>query len=102
MWGLFWTGSWPWLTAWRRDVPAAGPPSGWKQEHDQAADADAASACVGEAERVGSWRFQQLVAAGWPDGYAVILASLVDVDLHVACDLLARGCSVDLAYRILS
>ena len=37
------------------------------------------------------WRFQQLVAAGWPEQQALVLAAHHDIDLHLACDLLANG-----------
>jgi hypothetical protein len=50
---------------------------------------------------VEDWRFEQLVAAGWPEQQALILAANHDVDLHLACDLLAKGCDLALAWEIL-
>ena len=47
------------------------------------------------------WRFDQLVGAGWPEQLALVLAANHDIDLHVACDLLAKGCDVALAWEIL-
>jgi hypothetical protein len=50
---------------------------------------------------VDDWRFEQLVAAGWPEQQALVLAARHDVDLHLACDLLAKGCDPALAWDIL-
>lgn len=47
------------------------------------------------------WRFQQLVSAGWPEQQALVLAANHDVDLHLACDLLAQGCDPTVAWEIL-
>ena len=52
------------------------------------------------AEAVLRWRFEALVAAGYDAGSALILASHVEVDLHEAADLLARGCPPETAMRI--
>lgn len=51
-------------------------------------------------EAVLRWRFEALVEAGYDAGNALILASHVEVDLHQAADLLARGCPPDTAMRI--
>ena len=48
-----------------------------------------------------AWRIDQLTRAGYPDLAAIALAASADVDLHVAVDLVARGCSPSLAVRIL-
>jgi len=48
-----------------------------------------------------SWRTAQLRAAGCPRLEAGRLAERPDVDLHVAVDLLRRGCPPELALRIL-
>ena len=50
---------------------------------------------------VDDWRFQQLVAAGWPEADAVMLAARHEIDLHLACDLLAKGCDSSTAWEIL-
>jgi hypothetical protein len=50
---------------------------------------------------VEDWRFQQLVSAGWREQQALVLAASRDVDLHLACDLLAEGCDPDIALQIL-
>ncbi len=52
-------------------------------------------------ERVRSWRIEQLRRAGYPARAARTLGIRRDVDLHLALDLLARGCSAELAVRIL-
>lgn len=49
-----------------------------------------------------NWRFEQLEGAGYPVDVAIVLAERSDVDLHLACRLLARGASVDEALRILT
>lgn len=49
-----------------------------------------------------SWRYEQLELAGYPVDVAVMLAERSDVDLHVACDLLEHGASVDEALRIIT
>ena len=50
---------------------------------------------------VEDWRFQQLLRAGWPEQQALLLAADHDVDLHLACDLLASGCDAAIACEIL-
>jgi len=54
-----------------------------------------------EDERVARWRLEQLLRAGYDETAALILADLVDVDLHLATDLVSHGCSSDTALRIL-
>jgi hypothetical protein len=54
-----------------------------------------------EDERVARWRLEQLLRAGYDDTAALILADLLDVDLHLAVDLVSRGCAADTALRIL-
>jgi hypothetical protein len=49
---------------------------------------------------VEDWRFQQLVKAGWPEEQALSLAANHHVDLHLACDLLAKGCDPTVALQI--
>jgi hypothetical protein len=54
-----------------------------------------------EMERIERWRAEELERAGYEPRAAGRLAVRHDVDLHVAVDLLARGCPADLALRIL-
>ncbi len=54
-----------------------------------------------EAELVRSWRTQALERAGYPATLATKLAELMYVDVHKATDLLRRGCSPELALKIL-
>jgi hypothetical protein len=54
-----------------------------------------------EDERVARWRLEQLLRAGYDDTAALVLADLVDVDLHLAVDLVSQGCASDTALRIL-
>jgi hypothetical protein len=54
-----------------------------------------------EIERIENWRHEALARAGYDRESAVVLAASHDVDLHMAVDLLQRGCSVDLALQIL-
>jgi hypothetical protein len=55
----------------------------------------------GESDRVEHWRHQELERAGYDSESAIVLAASHDVDLHLAVDLLKRGCTVDLALQIL-
>ena len=49
-----------------------------------------------------AWRAERLAAAGFSDRTALKLAFNRDVDMHLACDLLAKGCPVRTAVRIVS
>lgn len=53
-------------------------------------------------EQVREWRFEQLQAAGYPQGEAFVLAGRLDVDLHVALRLIGAGCPAATAARILT
>ena len=53
-----------------------------------------------EVEALLRWRFEQLMRAGYDAGSAMILASHVEVDLHDATRLLARGCPPETAMQI--
>jgi hypothetical protein len=53
------------------------------------------------ATEILTWRYETLLEAGYPDRHALLLATRDDVDLHLACDLVARGCPVGTAVRIL-
>ena len=54
-----------------------------------------------QAEDVLRWRFRELVRVGFDPCDAMILASHVEIDIHAAADLVARGCSPETAARIL-
>jgi hypothetical protein len=54
-----------------------------------------------ELERVERWRTAELMRVGFPGDDAVRLAARLDVDLHEAIELVQRGCSPELAVRIL-
>jgi hypothetical protein len=54
-----------------------------------------------EQELVESWRATELERAGYPPALAAELASRMDVDLHLAVELLSKGCSPELALNIL-
>ena len=54
------------------------------------------------AKLVAAWRRDQLVAAGFPLPAARRLARDPRYDLHALLELVTRGCSPDLAERILA
>jgi hypothetical protein len=54
-----------------------------------------------EIELVEAWRAEQLEMAGYDAPAAAELALRQDVDLHVAVNLVARGCPTELALKIL-
>ncbi len=54
-----------------------------------------------EAELVEAWRAEQLEMAGYGAQAAAELAIRPDVDLHVALNLVQRGCPTELALKIL-
>jgi hypothetical protein len=54
-----------------------------------------------EAERIERWRAKELERAGYDRADADELAARNDVDLHLAVELLERGCPVQTALRIL-
>ena len=53
-----------------------------------------------EVDAVRRWRFDELVRAGYEDEDALELAFHLDVDLHVATNLVRRGCPSSTAVRI--
>jgi hypothetical protein len=61
------------------------------------------SAAVGEIDVDGvlRWRYDELVAAGYRALDAARLARARSIDLHLAVDLLRRGCDPETALRIL-
>jgi len=54
-----------------------------------------------EFELVEAWRAEQLELAGYGAAAAAELAARHDVDLHVATEMLTRGCAPELALKIL-
>ncbi len=54
-----------------------------------------------EAERVVGWRREELERAGYDRVDARKLAERLDIDLHVAVDLVRRGCPHAVAVEIL-
>ena len=61
----------------------------------------ARSAILDMQDEVLLWRIAQLARAGYNSECAVELAMADNVDLHVATDLLRRGCPFETATRIL-
>ena len=56
---------------------------------------------LSEQELVERWRAEELERAGYPPQAAFELAARSDVDLHLAAELLTKGCSTELALQIL-
>ncbi|MDQ3778634.1 MAG: hypothetical protein M3310_07215 [Actinomycetota bacterium] len=54
-----------------------------------------------ELDKIERWRTEELQRAGYGTRAAARLATRHDVDLHVAVELVARGCPPELATRIL-
>ena len=54
-----------------------------------------------ETERIQQWRAEALERAGYEPRAASRIAARQDVDLHTATELLERGCSPELALKIL-
>ena len=59
------------------------------------------AAKVTESDPVRRWRAEQLQLAGYGPSDALVLSGRRDVDVHLAAELLARGCPVETAIRIL-
>lgn len=55
-----------------------------------------------EAARVVCWRASELLRVGYAAEAAMELAERSDVDLHVALELVERGCPPELALKILA
>lgn len=64
-------------------------------------DGELLAVCEDESESVARWRENELVLAGWRSGMARVISEQTDIDLHVACRLLALGCDQHTAWRIL-
>ncbi len=56
---------------------------------------------VTAADPVRHWRVEALIQAGYPPCDALVLSRRADVDLHLAIELLERGCPPETAVRIL-
>ena len=54
-----------------------------------------------EQELVERWRAEELERAGFGPADAASIAARMDIDLHVAIELLLKGCSPELAKQIL-
>jgi hypothetical protein len=54
-----------------------------------------------EIERILRWRAGELERAGYRPDQAAELAGRPDIDLHLAVELLERGCPTAVALRIL-
>jgi hypothetical protein len=54
-----------------------------------------------EHERIERWRAEELEKAGYDVWAAAQLAASPEVDLHLAVELVERGCAPDLALKIL-
>ena len=54
-----------------------------------------------ELERIERWRAEELMRAGYGTRAAGRIAARHDLDLHRAVELLERGCSAELATKIL-
>jgi hypothetical protein len=54
-----------------------------------------------ERERVEKWRAETLERVGYDSTSAALLATQHDVDLHLAIELVERGCPPEVAIRIL-
>jgi hypothetical protein len=63
--------------------------------------AETALALDTELERIEQWRQEELERAGYSVRDAARIAARHDVDLHLAVDLVASGCSHELALQIL-
>jgi hypothetical protein len=54
-----------------------------------------------ELEKIERWRAEELMRAGYGTRAAGRIAARHDIDLHRAVELLERGCSAELAVKIL-
>ena len=54
-----------------------------------------------EIERIIRWRLEQLKQAGYEHQQALAIAAKTEIDLHLATNLLRRGCPPTLAGHIL-
>ena len=54
-----------------------------------------------ELERIEQWRAEELERAGYPVRDTELLAQRLDIDLHLAIDLVRQGCPIPVALQIL-
>ena len=54
-----------------------------------------------ELERIELWRAEELERAGYPVRDAELIAQRLDIDLHLAIDLISQGCPIPVALQIL-
>jgi len=54
-----------------------------------------------QEDPVRRWRREELERAGYPKTYAALLGNLEEIDLHVAVELVLKGCPLETALRIL-
>lgn len=66
------------------------------------AHAQPRSAARSQADQLAAWRVRRLVAAGFGEDLAAILARDPETDLHALLELVDRGCPPRLAARILA
>jgi hypothetical protein len=65
---------------------------------DRLADTTATDAC---AELRFEWRRESLLRAGYDERSSLLIALKADIDLHIATELIVRGCPLQTALRIL-
>jgi hypothetical protein len=70
-------------------------------ERTQMTTAEAGVVVDTEVERIEAWRAEELRRAGYDRPAAAEVAARHDVDLHLAVDLMRRGCPQELALQIL-
>jgi hypothetical protein len=56
---------------------------------------------VADSDPVRRWRLEELVRAGYDPDDALVLSARQGIDLHIAIDLVRRGCPPRTAVRIL-
>ncbi len=54
-----------------------------------------------ERQRVNTWRIERLIDSGYDHESALLIGIDTSIDLHLAIDLLKRGCTVENALQIL-
>ena len=69
--------------------------------HNRAMTPAALAERITETDPIRQWRLRELERAGYPPSDALVLSRRADVDLHGAIALLAAGCPVVTALRIL-